>query len=76
MTANFRENLMPTRIVMKCAHCGGENVMRDAWAVWDIELQAWVLGNVFDAGHCDACGGNSTLVEESIETPLPDNVNG
>ena len=56
--------------IMKCQKCKGTNVMRDAWAVWDTEAQDWVLGNVFDQGFCDACGGETTLEEEEIVMPV------
>lgn len=54
------------RISIRCGTCGGSNVMRDAWAVWSDEAQAWELGAVFDAGFCDDCGGEASLVETDI----------
>lgn len=50
-----------------CEICGGQNVKRDAWASWDPDIQEWVLEQVFDAGHCDDCDGETSLTEE----PLP-----
>ncbi len=50
-----------------CKTCGGQNVKRDAWASWDPDIQEWVLEQVFDAGHCDDCGGETSLTTE----PLP-----
>jgi hypothetical protein len=50
-----------------CGECGGNNVCRDAWAVWDLDEQDWVLGAVFDDGHCDDCGGEARL--EEVELP-------
>ena len=58
------------RIDIICGECGGGNVMRDAWAVWDLEEQDWVLGAVFDAGHCDDCEREARL-EETELTPQP-----
>ena len=52
---------MPIEIV--CKFCGGTNVMRDAWAVWDRDKQDWVLGSVFDAAQCDDCDGETSLIE-------------
>ncbi len=40
---------------MICEACGSENVMHDAWAVWNVGTQVWELGTVFDYAHCDAC---------------------
>ena len=49
------------RIAIICGTCGSDNVSRDAWANWDTREQAWVLGTVFDYGHCHRCDGE--LVE-------------
>ncbi len=55
------------RIKIVCGHCGSDDVRRDAWAEWDVRTQAWVLGTVFDAGHCEKCGGEASLKE--VELP-------
>ncbi len=46
-----------------CGTCGSADVRRDAWAEWDSEKQDWVLGSVFDDGHCNVCEGESSLDE-------------
>ena len=51
----------PVRIV--CAWCESDRVSRDAWADWDAERQAWVLGAVFDDGFCHQCGCVRRLAE-------------
>lgn len=48
---------------MVCSTCGGDNVMRDAWAVWDRASQRWVLGAVFDHAYCDDCDRETSLEE-------------
>lgn len=45
------------KIKIVCAQCGGENVLRDAYASWDVEAQEWVLSSIYDAFTCDDCGG-------------------
>ena len=55
------------RIDIVCGECGGSNVSRDAWADWSVEEQDWVLGAVFDYGHCQDCDGESSL--EEVELP-------
>ena len=48
------------KLKMVCDRCGGDNVMRDAWAEWDVEKQEWVLrGEPFDNACCDDCGCES-----------------
>lgn len=54
------------RIKIVCTICGSDDVRRDAWAEWDLEKQDWILGTVFDAGHCEKCEENSTLGEVEI----------
>lgn len=56
----------PIKIV--CGTCDSVLVRRDAWAEWDVHAQKWVLGTVFDAGHCENCGGESSLKEVAIES--------
>ena len=43
----------------ECTECGGNNVLRDAYAEWDIGKQEWILQNVFDHSVCesDDCDG-------------------
>lgn len=53
---------------MTCAKCGSENVMRDAYAVWNFDTQDWELGAVFDQGYCDDCartGNSETDIDEA-----------
>jgi hypothetical protein len=52
------------RIKMVCATCGSDDVLRDAWAEWDVEQQQWVLQNVFDHAVCEgACEGETRIKE-------------
>ncbi len=51
------------KVRMICEECGSENVMHDAWAVWDVDAQEWSLGAVFDYMHCDTCEGETHIVE-------------
>jgi hypothetical protein len=59
------------RIAILCGACGSDDVSRDAWANWDIRKQEWVLGAVFDYGHCHRCDGESSLIEVELE-PVPE----
>lgn len=44
-----------------CGTCGGGDLVRDAWASWDPELQCWTLGAVFDNVTCHACGTETEI---------------
>lgn len=54
------------RIAIVCGTCGSDHVSRDAWADWDTGQQEWVLGAVFDYGHCHQCEGESSLIEVEL----------
>jgi hypothetical protein len=54
------------RIAIICGTCGSDEVSRDAWADWDIDKQEWVLGSVFDYGHCHKCECESRLIEVEL----------
>ena len=56
------------RIQIVCGTCGSTLVSRDAWADWNAKTQEWVLGAVFDYGHCHDCEGESRLEELSLES--------
>jgi hypothetical protein len=56
-----------TRKSMHCSQCGGEDVMRDAWATWDVTSQTWVLGEVFDYAFCADCEADATIVERPLD---------
>jgi len=51
-----------------CGSCGGTRIEVDAWAVWDLEAKAWVLGSSDEAeAVCHDCN-RKTFVEWR---PLP-----
>jgi hypothetical protein len=54
------------RYAMVCNSCGSDEVSRDAWADWDVKNQQWVLGSVFDYGHCHKCDGETRLIEVEL----------
>ena len=54
------------KLKMLCAHCGSDDVRRDAWAVWSVEAQSWVLEVAYDDAQCGDCGGETTIEETSI----------
>lgn len=50
-----------------CSSCGSTDVLRDAWGMWDIDKQDWVLQNVFDAAFCNNCDGECSITMRKIE---------
>jgi hypothetical protein len=59
------------RIAIVCGTCGSDDVSRDAWANWDTREQEWVLGTVFDCGHCHCCDCESRLIEVQLAPANP-----
>ncbi len=59
------------RIAIICGTCGSDEVSRDAWADWDTDQQEWVLGAVFDYGHCHRCENESRLIEVELAPVAP-----
>jgi ribosomal protein L37AE/L43A len=58
---------MAKKVKYVCSRCGSDDVVRDAYAVWSIDEQDWVLdGAVFDAAVCnsDKCEGNECSLKE------------
>ncbi|SCM79925.1 hypothetical protein KL86PLE_90711 [uncultured Pleomorphomonas sp.] len=45
-----------TKIKIVCSKCGGDTILRDAYAYWDVEAQEWALSSVYDAFLCSSCG--------------------
>lgn len=43
-----------------CAACGSEDVLRDAYAVWNREKGEWVLLDTYDSYDCNEC--NATRI--------------
>lgn len=58
------------RIAIVCGTCGSDEVSRDAWANWDVGTQQWVLGNIFDYGHCHRCDGERRLIEVELKKDI------
>lgn len=55
------------RIKIVCETCGSEDVVRDAWAAWNVEKQEWGLENVFDDMFCEDCETSTKAEEVEID---------
>lgn len=58
------------KLIKVCAHCGSTNVMHDAWAMWDVGTQEYVLSQHFDAGYCSDCGGETRIQDADMLGPI------
>lgn len=54
------------RIKIVCEECGSDDVMKDAWAEWDTTAQAWVIHSTQDHEYCNACEGETRLIEQTL----------
>ena len=52
---------MNTKPIPHCAHCGGTEILRDAYARWDDENQEWMLDSTFDYFYCSDCEGETSI---------------
>jgi hypothetical protein len=43
--------------------------MMHAWAVWDVDGQAWMLGAMFDYAHCDTCEEKTHIEAVPLRAP-------
>lgn len=53
-------------IKITCTYCGSDNTRRDAFAEWDPLQQKWVLGEVYDSGHCVDCEDDARLEDTEL----------
>lgn len=56
-----------TKVEMRCYRCGGTDVLKDAFAVWDVETQSWDLHSTYDHAVCNTCDGETKLEEHPVE---------
>lgn len=54
------------KVNMHCSTCGSDNVCKDAWAIWDTDLQRWVLGDEFPENYCHECADEASLIEKPL----------
>ena len=58
-----------------CPHCGSDNVVVDAWCIWDREAQEWLLSCIHDNLFCRDCEGTLEDGETRREiAPTPQQV--
>jgi hypothetical protein len=66
--ASARKSTRPpvAKIAKCCSTCGGENIVVDAWAEWNVETQRWELGATFDHSVCEDCDGETRIVDKPL----------
>jgi hypothetical protein len=69
MTVEHLRKREPDPDVAKvCAACGSEDVLCDACASWNRELQMWELDDLFDKGSwCNACERECRIEDRRID---------
>lgn len=55
---------LESSFAVHCCSCDGQNVKRDAHAVWNEKLQIWELSNTYDDFFCDDCGHEVSVIEK------------
>jgi hypothetical protein len=46
-----------------CASCSSVDILRHAYACWDVDIQQWVLHSCYDAYRCEDCSAESKHVD-------------
>lgn len=60
----------PVHHIYICNVCGSDHVTRDAWAVWDMAAQDWVLEVAFDQSWCHRCMSATRLDRVLLTSPV------
>jgi len=56
------------RVKKVCSVCGSDDVLVDAYAKWDVDIQHWVLDGAFaEDVYCAQCDEKTGLKDEEIE---------
>ena len=55
------------KVRLVCSRCKSDEVVKDAFASWDVEQQTWILHSCYDATYCNACEESCNLEEEECE---------
>ena len=50
----------------RCRSCGSTDVLRDAYACWDVDRQEWELHSCYDLYRCESCEEESKRVDWAI----------
>jgi len=53
------------KVRMVCRYCESEDVLVDAYASWNYDLQKWELEQTYDKGaYCNSCHKETRLEEK------------
>jgi len=58
---------MTTQLDFHCAQCGSRNVIRDAFAQWNLSAQVWEMSGTNDYLYCGDCD-STDIKQVEIET--------
>jgi RNA polymerase subunit RPABC4/transcription elongation factor Spt4 len=59
----MKKNLIPV-----CSQCGSPDVVKDAWASWDVKTREFsAVAVVYDDSYCPRCDGETSI--DWIEQP-------
>lgn len=54
-----------SRVILVCPACGSDEIVRDASAVWNVEMQLWEMSDPLgQTMWCNACGDDFERAEE------------
>lgn len=50
-----------------CTRCGSDEVVKDAYAQWNVDKQNWEIQNLFDMCFCEVCERECSIKEEYLD---------
>lgn len=53
--------------IPRCAKCKGTDVLFDAYAAWNAELQQHEIHSTYDRAVCEDCGGECKVEWSDLE---------
>ena len=55
------------KVKYQCPHCNSDEILRDAYASWNVDSQQWELENVFDYTICNQCEREVSPIEKPVD---------
>jgi hypothetical protein len=49
--------------IPRCPYCKSTDILRDAFAVWEPEVEGWVLHSIYDGFVCNTCSSDLSHLE-------------
>ena len=55
------------KTIKKCNICGSEEIVADAWAIWNSDKDEWELYDTYPNYYCNSCEHECSIIEKEVE---------